>query len=330
MDKSKIEIGHGAGGLLTSSLIKNVILKHFKSEELANLSDAAKLKVTKNNLAFTTDSYVVRPYFFKNGDIGKLSVCGTVNDLSVSFARPLFLTASFIIAEGFEIENLEKIVESMAQTADLAGIEIVAGDTKVVEKESCDGIFINTAGIGEVIGEPCKIEEDDIVIVSGTLAEHALCVILEREKFDITAEIYSDVAPLNKMIEKLLESGVRICAMRDPTRGGVATSLCELAEQKNCGFILDEDKIPVTEKVRGICEILGFDYLYMANEGKALIIAKKDDAPEALKILKDTEYGKNAAVIGKVTKDSKVVLNTLSGSKRILKKLARDEFPRIC
>lgn len=332
-----ITMAHGSGGSATLALIENVFKKYFRNEILSAGDDSAKLDIgNTKNIVFTTDSFVVTPIFFSGGNIGKLAVCGTVNDLATSGATPLYLSCGFIIEEGFSIEELEKIVESMALTATECGVKIVTGDTKVVQKGAVDKIFINTSGIGvlpegvDISGRNAKV--GDKIIVSGTIGDHGSCILLEREKMGFQAEIKSDCAPLSGLVQDMLKATPEIHVLRDPTRGGVATTLNEIAVQSNVTVQIYEEKLPVKREVQGVCELLGMDPLYMANEGKLLIFVSADKADDVLEALKKNNYGKEAEIIGEVINNSeaKVVLKALSGGTRIMKLLAGDQLPRIC
>lgn len=332
-----ITLAHGSGGSATLALIDNVFKKYFKNDILSAGDDSARLDIgNSRNIVFTTDSFVVTPIFFKGGNIGKLAVCGTVNDLATSGATPLYLSCGFIIEEGFSFEELEKIVESMAVTAEECGVKIVTGDTKVVQKGAVDKIFINTSGIGilpegvDISGRNAKT--GDKIIVSGTIGDHGSCILLERENMGFQAEIKSDCAPLAAMVQDMLKVTRQLHVLRDPTRGGVATTLNEIAVQSNVTIQIYEEKLPVKREVQGVCELLGMEPLYMANEGKLLIFVPGDKAGDVLEALKKNNYGKDAAIIGEVINDSeaKVVLKALSGGTRIIKLLAGDQLPRIC
>lgn len=332
-----VTLACGSGGKLTHKLIGDVFYKYFGNELLLEGGDSAVFKVDNGRMAFTTDSYVISPVFFKGGNIGKLSVCGTVNDLAVSGACPKYISCGFIIEEGLKLQELESIVETMADTAKKAGVRIVTGDTKVVQKGCADKIFINTAGIGLVpdgVNLSTKnIRNGDKIILSGTMGDHGTTILLEREHLKVESNIKSDCAPLNLLIEPVmrkLSCAVRV--MRDPTRGGVATTLNELIAGSGLSIELQEDSLPVKEEVKGICEMLGMDPLYMANEGKVLIIADGNQADDIIEILKETPYGKDAAIIGTVTDvyPNKVYMSTLAGGSRIIDMLAGDQLPRIC
>ena len=328
----QIEIGHGSGGRLTRDLIEKIFLRHLTSEELQPLEDAATINLHGTEAAITTDSYVIRPLFFPGGDIGKLSVCGTVNDLVVSGARPKYLSLAFILEEGFPLEHLEQIVKSINETAMKSEIKIVTGDTKVVEKDKCDGLYINTTGIGEIARSmPLSgISAGDAVIVTGTVGDHGTAVALAREEFDIDAPVESDCASLHDLLIPLFDiDGLRW--MRDPTRGGLATVLVELSEAGGLGVEVIEDRVPIREDVRFIQDMLGYDPLYLANEGKAIIIASSENSNKVLETLKKHPLGKNAALIGKVTdKFRGVRLKTKIGGERMLDMLEEEMLPRIC
>jgi len=331
-----ISLNHGGGGKQTHDLIKNVFVKKFGISE--PLTDSAILEGQGNTLVFTTDGYVVDPLFFPGGNIGKLAVCGTVNDLSVAGAIPQYLTSSFIIEEGFPVNDLLLIVESMAEEASKAGVRIVAGDTKVVGKGKCDRMFITTSGTG-ILGSDEKhistgalVKQGDKLIVSGSLGNHAIAVLGARNNLSFTTPVSSDCASLNHMIANVLSCCNGIRFMRDLTRGGLGTVLNELAEMTGRGIIIDESFIPVDEPVKGVCEILGFDPLFLANEGKILIVSSKGVETKILDLLIQDPLGKNSAIIGEVTEDNgkKVILNTSSGGRRIIEMPSGVQLPRIC
>lgn len=333
-----ILLGHGSGGKLSHDLISNLFVKYFHNDILDLQTDASVLKPGSELISFTTDSFVVDPIFFPGGNIGKLAVAGTVNDLAVSGAKPLYLSASFIIEEGLPFKDLEIIVKAMAEEAVKAGVQIVTGDTKVVNRGKCDKIFINTTGIGAMdpkrknIGLGTDIKPGDKVIINGTLADHGMCIMSVREGLGFQAEIASDCASLNHLIAEVFEVTGQVKFMRDATRGGLATILCELAESRKLGFEIDESKVPVKENVRGICELLGFDPIYVANEGKVLMIVGKEDADQVLTTLKLNELGKEAAIIGEVVDEhrGKAWMTTGIGGRRIIDMLAGEQLPRIC
>lgn len=331
-----ITLAHGSGGKLTHELIKKIFYKHFCNEILLEQGDSSILKKLDGKIAVTTDSYVINPVFFPGGDIGKLSICGTINDLAVSGAKPLYIAVGFILEEGLEISELEKIVISMAQTAKACDVQIVAGDTKVVEKGKGDKIYINTTGIGvfenslDLTGK--RIEEGDKVIVSGTLGDHGITILCEREELNFQAEIESDCNSLHLLIRDILKVSKEIKFIRDVTRGGLATTLNEIIEEKDRSIVLYQNSIPVREDVGVICEILGLDPLYIANEGKIVVIVSKEDCSKVLQTMKSNPLGKNADIIGDVVKDNegKIYLKTEINGTRILGMIEEELIPRIC
>ncbi len=337
-EDDRILLGHGSGGILSSDLIKQLFLRYFKNDILDELSDSAQLLIKNKNISFTTDSFVVDPLFFPGGDIGKLAVCGTVNDLAVSGAKPLFLSCAFIIEEGFPLSHLEKIVRSMSEEAEIAQVKIVTGDTKVVAKGQCDKLFINTSGIGSLpakyigISKAENICKGDKIIINGSLGDHGISVLIARNDLKIQADLSTDCASLNSLIAQVLEKSDGVKFMRDATRGGLATVLCELAEQKNLGFALNEDDILVKDAVLGVCELLGFDPLYIANEGKVVMIVAEENAEKVLEIMKQHPLGKESSIIGEVSdiNPGLVWLNTHIGGKRLVDKLSGEQLPRIC
>lgn len=334
----KVLLGHGSGGKLSHDLISSLFVKHFKNQYLDKQTDSAIIRLDDCHLSFTTDSFVVDPIFFPGGDIGKLAVCGTVNDLAVSGATPLYLSAGFIIEEGLPYHDLETIVQSMAAEAEKAGVFIVTGDTKVVNRGKCDKIFINTAGIGMIkkqnlhIGEGSMINSGDKIIINGSIGDHGMAVLSARQELNIQSDIQSDCASLNDLIQNVLAVSDGIKFMRDATRGGLATVLSELAEKKNYGIALEESHVLVMPKVRAFCELLGFDPLYVANEGKVVIIADADSAGKVVQTMQDHEFGKDARIIGEIVADypGKAWIRTGIGGKRILDMLAGEQLPRIC
>jgi len=334
----KVLLGHGSGGKLSHDLISSLFVKYFDNHYLDKQADSAILEITDSHLSFTTDSFVVDPIFFPGGDIGKLAVCGTVNDLAVSGATPLYLSAGFIIEEGFPFDDLESIVRSMAAEAINAGIVIVTGDTKVVNRGKCDKIFINTAGIGTIkkqnihIGDGNKIKPGDKIIINGSVGDHGMAVLSARQELNIQSDIQSDCASLNGLIHNILAASDGIKFMRDATRGGLATVLSELVKKKNYGITLEEPDIFVRPKVRAFCELLGFDPLYVANEGKVVIIAGELSALKIIQTMQDHELGKDARIIGEIVEGypGKAWVNTGIGGKRILDMLAGEQLPRIC
>jgi hydrogenase expression/formation protein HypE len=333
-----VVIGHGSGGQMTSDLIKNNFQSRIGNTYLAEGNDAARLVLDNFNgqIAVSTDSHVVSPIFYPGGDIGRLAVCGTVNDVAMLGAEPKFLTAGFILEEGFPIESLNRVIDSIAEACIEAGVQIVAGDTKVVEKGKADGIFINTAGFG-VIPNDRQIggqfaQPGDAVIISGTLGDHGIAVLQARGELGFESEITSDVAPLNHMIADLLDAVPDVHVLRDPTRGGLGTSLKEIACQSEVSILLEEESIPVLPDVRTACELLGFDPLYLANEGKLIVILPEENTENALNIIKNSPLGVNAMRIGTVFSEDPgmVLLNTAFGSTRIIDMLSGEILPRIC
>lgn len=328
-----ITLDYGSGGKKTARLIESMIVPAFGNPALDELGDGAIVPGAER-LVFSTDSFVIDPVFFPGGDIGKLSVCGTVNDIAVSGGVPKYLSCAFIIEEGFELSALERIIASIRKAAAEAGVSVVTGDTKVVEKGRGDGIYINTAGIGflKFPGlSPRAIRPGDKVIISGTAGDHGTAVMLARSGM-MQGGLRSDCAALNGLCETLLASGVKVRVLRDPTRGGAATTLNEFIEGTALGIELDEKLIPVSPGVQAACGMLGLDPLYCANEGKLLAVVAPEDAERAAEIMRGTEAGRNAAVIGEVTEDhpGKLVMNTSFGGRRILQKLTGAQLPRIC
>ena len=336
LETETILLGHGSGGKLAADLFRTVFLPAFTNPVLDRSDDQAIVDIGTTRLAFTTDSYVVKPIFFRGGDIGSLAVHGTVNDLAVGGARPLFLSAAFILEEGFPMDSLRRIVASMENAARSAGIQIVTGDTKVVEKGSCDGVFINTAGIG-IVETELRLSADqarpgDVVLLSGPIGDHGIAILAEREGLSFESEVASDSAPLHTLVADLLATRGRIRCMRDPTRGGVASALNEIAQTSAAGIQLEESSIPVRTEVRGACELLGLDPLYIANEGKLLAVCAAEDSPALLAAMKGHALGGAACIIGKVTAQNPglLTMRTSLGSTRIVDMLANDPLPRIC
>ncbi|WP_366922173.1 hydrogenase expression/formation protein HypE [Metallumcola ferriviriculae] len=335
MKRDKITLAHGSGGKLSQRLIEEVIYPAFGSNGGHELLDAASFTAW-GKMAFTTDSFVISPLFFSGGDIGKLAACGTINDLAVSGAEPLFLSVGLIIEEGFEISKLQKILQSLANTAETAGAAVVTGDTKVVERGNADKLYINTAGIGLIspgtqLG-PANIEVGDVIIVSGTMGDHGMAVLSCREGLSFETVLTSDCAALNGLVEAVSRTGSIVC-MRDPTRGGLATTLCELAEQSGTVMEIIEDQVPVKPAVTLGCAMLGMDPLYLANEGKVIIIAKNQSKEKVLTAVKGHPLGSDAQIIGKVTgrdQGGAVLLETTVGAKRLLRRLEGEHLPRIC
>jgi len=335
-NKLKITSAHGAGGKYSHDLIKRVFLKHFDNPPLRELLDSAILPEIRGRLVFTTDSHVVQPLFFPGGDIGKLAVSGTVNDLAVCGARPLWLSCGMIIEEGFEIETLEKIVISMQKTAQSAGVQIVTGDTKVVGHGEADGLFINTTGTGYLPEDrniaKSLITPGDKIILNGFIGDHAAAIIKARHQFQIDLDIISDCAPLNDLTEILFENIAGIRIMRDPTRGGLATTLNEFLDGNRFGMRISEESVPIRDVVLGLCEPLGFDPFYLANEGKVVVVVAEKSADKALQTMRSHPLGQNAAIIGEViTKPAgHVLLKTRIGPERVLDMLTGEMLPRIC
>jgi hydrogenase expression/formation protein HypE len=336
LKEERITLSHGSGGKATQTLIEAVFLEAFSNPLLAPLEDGAVLTAHGGRLAFTCDSYVVSPLFFPGGDIGDLAVNGTVNDLAVSGARPLWLSAGFILEEGFPVADLERIVGSMAAAAERAGVQVVTGDTKVVQRGKADGCYVNTAGVG-VIERPLELgvataRPGDAVIVSGPIGEHGITVMLARGELDIESEVESDTAPLNGLVERLLDAAPGVRGLRDATRGGVATICNEVARAAGVAVVVDEDSVPVRPDVRGACELLGIDPLYVACEGRLVAVVDGDQVDVAMAALRSHPLGEGAAVIGRVRDDPPglVLLKTSFGGTRIVDLLVGDPLPRIC
>lgn len=333
----RITLAHGSGGRESSRLIEDIFYKCFNNEILLEQNDSSILNSMEGPLAITTDSFVVDPIIFPGGDIGKLSICGTVNDLAVSGATPAYITCGFIIEEGFEIETLKTIVKSMADTSKEAGVKIVAGDTKVVEKGRAQGLYINTTGIGyfnkdRLILSKKNIQPGDKVILSGDIGDHGMCIMSQREFIGISGELNSDCQPLNKIIDDILRESKNIRIMRDPTRGGVATTLNELIQGTQKSMLIYEERIPIKDSVKSYCHILGMEPLQVANEGKFICIVSKEDADLVLKVMKKNSMGQQAAIIGEIIEDSKekVYLRTCIGGTRIVRMAEGELLPRIC
>jgi hydrogenase expression/formation protein HypE len=334
-----ILLAHGSGGKLTHDLVRDVFIRHLSNSTLDVQDDAAICPVApseRTQLALTTDSYVVQPLFFPGGDIGKLAVCGTVNDLAMVGAQPLCLTAGFILEEGLAVSDLERIVISMARTCSDVGVKVVAGDTKVVDRGSADLVFVNTAGVGTIPEGVCisgsNAEAGDVVILSGPIGMHGLSIMSQREGLRFSFPLASDCAPLNGLVAAMLESDGTIHCLRDPTRGGLATTLNELAEQSGVGIEIEEAAIPIPEGVRAACELLGIDPLYAANEGKLVAIVPPEAEPSIVAAMRAHPNGEQAAVIGRATAahPGRVVLNTVLGAHRVLGVLTGAQLPRIC
>ncbi len=335
-DYPNVILGHGGGGKLSSELVEHIFLPAFENEHLSQLGDSTVFDVAAGRLAFSTDSYVVQPLFFPGGSIGDLAVNGTVNDLSMSGARPLYLSAGFIIEEGFPIVRLQKIAQDMGAAARAAGVAIIAGDTKVVERGHGDGCYINTAGVGAVPHEiniaPNRARPGDVIIVSGTLGDHGMAIMSVREGLEFEAQIKSDSAPLNQMVSDMLAACPDIRVLRDPTRGGLAASLNEIAAASNCGMVINEADLPINPTVSSACEILGLDPLQVANEGKLICIVPADSAAKVLRTIQSSPFGAEAAIIGRVVAEhpKMVVAKTTIGASRVITVPIGEQLPRIC
>jgi len=336
MEYKNVLLAHGGGGKLSHQLIKNMFASQFKNELLDPLHDGAIFSIGGTRFAFSTDSYVINPIFFPGGDIGKLAVNGTVNDLSMCGARPLYLSSAFIIEEGFPMEELWRVVLSMEAAAKTAGVQLVTGDTKVVDRGKGDKIFINTSGIGIIPDgvdiNPRHVKLGDKIILSGTIADHGIAIMSVREGLEFETQIESDCAPLNGLVATMFEASQEIHVLRDPTRGGVASVLNEIAESADIGITIFEDLIPVSDEVKGACEILGFDPLYVANEGKLLAFVFPKAADKVLAAMRTHPFGKNAVIIGEVGHDHKgtVIMKTQIGGSRVVDMLSGEQLPRIC
>ena len=335
--RDRIVMGHGSGGKLSHDLIEKLFLPPFDNPVLRAGDDAGVVQLdSSTRLAISTDSHVVWPLFFPGGDIGRLAVCGTVNDVAMMGAVPQVLTAGFVLEEGLELDALERVVASMRQAAEEAGVQIVAGDTKVVQKGRADGLYINTAGVGLVVPGVtiggAQARPGDVVILSGPIGDHGIAVLSARGELGFEADVRSDIAPLNHLVAAMLEASERIHVLRDPTRGGLATALNEIARQSQVGIVLYEASIPARPAVRAACEMLGFDPLYVANEGKMIAIVGREDADQVLDVMRSTRYGEESVVIGEVQPDPKarVLMKTAIGSSRIVDVLMGEMLPRIC
>ncbi|RJP39759.1 MAG: hydrogenase expression/formation protein HypE [Desulfobacteraceae bacterium] len=336
MEKSKILLDHGGGGRLSRDLISAMMLPAFDNPILARMDDGAQLEIDGRRMAFSTDGYVVDPIFFPGGDIGSLAVYGTVNDIAMCGAVPLYLSAGLIIEEGFPAADLEKIIKSMGLAAQTAGVSVVTGDTKVVPRGAADKIFIHTSGIG-LIPEGVHVgahlaRPGDRIILSGAIADHGMTILAQRQSLGFDGPLTSDSAPLNHMVQAMLAASKEIHVLRDPTRGGVGTALNEIALSSTIGIRIIEKRIPIQKSVRALCEILGFDPLYVANEGKLLAFAPPDQAAAVLAAIRTHPLGRDAVVIGEVVDDHPgiVVLETLIGGERIIDMPLGEQLPRIC
>lgn len=330
-----VTLAHGAGGKQTAELIAQVFQKHF-SNPYFTADDAAVLPAPQGKMAMTTDGFIVSPQFFNGGNIGKLSICGTVNDLTCMGARPLYLTCSFVIEEGYSIDRLEEVVSAMEKTAAEVGVRIVAGDTKVAGKGQVDGLFITTTGVGEILEgvatSGAYARSGDKVLVTGDIGRHGCCILLERDDYGIEADVKSDCAPLWNAVEAVLKEVPQVHVIRDATRGGVGTVLYEIAKESGVGFLLDADAVPVEEQVRGVTGMLGLDPMYLACEGTLVMIVPEDKTDRVLEILRQQPHTEGAAVIGTVTEEEKgrVVLRTQIGTQTYLPQPGNELLPRIC
>jgi hydrogenase expression/formation protein HypE len=336
IDHSHVLLAHGGGGRLMHRLIEDVFLPAFRNPLIDTRHDAAVADLNGAQLAFTTDSYVVNPLFFPGGDIGVLAVNGTVNDLAMAGARPMYLSAAFIVEEGLPVETLTRVVHSMQAAADQAGVQIITGDTKVVDKGKGDGLFINTSGVGLVEARhpiaPTRVRPGDAILVSGDLGRHGIAVMAAREGLEFETTLESDTAPLASLVLALIEADIEIHCLRDLTRGGLASALNEIAEAAGASIQIDERQVPIRDDVRGACELLGFDPLYVANEGRFVTFVPERDADRALSILKAHALGVSSAIVGRVngSGDPTVVVRSPIGTRRILDMLSGEQLPRIC
>ncbi|MCI9304228.1 hydrogenase expression/formation protein HypE [Clostridium sp.] len=332
-----ITLSHGSGGQATNELIDNLFYKYFNNEFLSQKNDSSVLPVINGKIAMSTDSFVINPIFFEGGDIGKLAICGTINDICMSGAKPLYISVGFIIEEGLSIKELERIVKSMSKTAKEAGVKIVTGDTKVVERGNCEKIYINTTGIG-IIKENNnylsgnKVKDGDVIIISGTLGDHGMCIMNERENLGFDINIKSDCCLLNKLIEDILSVSNNVRVLRDPTRGGLATTLNEIVEHSKISMEIKEEFIKVKPEVSAMCEILGMDPLFIANEGKVVVIVDEKDADNVLKVMKNNKVGRDSIILGKAIDDgkNKLYLKTNIGGRRIINMPEGEILVRIC
>lgn len=338
MQNKSIRLGHGSGGKLSHELIDQLFMKHFSNKVLLAQGDSSILNLKSDLLSFTTDSFVVDPLFFPGGNIGNIAIAGTVNDLAVSGAIPKYLSAAFIIEEGLDYSLLEQIVKTMADEAKSAGVMIVTGDTKVVANGQCDKLFINTSGIGALqkkyqgISSGLGIKAGDKIIINGSIGDHGMCVMAARNELNISADIKSDCTCLNAMIQHVITNVEGVKFMRDATRGGLSTVLSELLYNKKLGLEVEEEHIPVKEEVRGMCELLGFDPFYVANEGKVVMVVEAEIAEKVVELMKQFDEGKDAAIIGEFVDNhhGRGWINTSIGGKRILDMLSGEQLPRIC
>jgi len=330
----RVLLAHGGGGRLMHNLIEKMFSSAFSNDILMQGHDSAQINLATNKIAFTTDSYVVKPLFFPGGDIGSLAVNGTVNDIAMSGAVPQYISLGLIIEEGFEMEMLWRVVQSIASAAEAAGVKIATGDTKVVDNGKGDGIFINTSGIGLIQHDlnisPKSIKPGDVILLNGDIGRHGIAIMAEREGLEFDHKITSDCAPLNFIVNDIINAGIEVHCLRDLTRGGLSSTLNELAESANCEILINELKVPVHEDVRGACEILGFDPMYVANEGKFITIVPAEQAEICLNIL--TKHNSEASIIGSISSNNEAIVKLKSriGTMRILDMLSGEQLPRIC
>lgn len=333
--EDRILLAHGSGGKLSHDLVKNCFVNILHNPLLDKMDDSAVFDLN-GRMAFTTDSYVVSPIFFPGGDIGKLAIYGTVNDLSMSGAAPKYLSLSLIIEEGFELNHLKKIIISIQEASEEAGVKVITGDTKVVNRGSADKLFINTAGVG-LVPEGIEISSanasvGDKLILSGPIGDHGIALLIQREGLKFESSLQSDCAPLNKLVKNMIEGSKKIHCLRDPTRGGLASTLNEIAESSNVGIKIEEKNIPINDTVRAACELLGFDPLYVANEGKLVAVVASQDTEKILSAMRQNKHGTRSRIIGEVVADhpGKVVMKTRLGTSRIVDMLTGELLPRIC
>lgn len=336
LNGEKVLLAHGSGGKPSAELFQQVFLPQFNNPLLAEAHDGAVFEIGGQRFAFSTDSYVVKPHIFPGGNIGDLAVNGTVNDIAMCGARPLYLSTGFILEEGFDMAELKLIVHSMQLAAVKAGVLMVTGDTKVVEKGSADGIFINTAGIGQLTGNTCispkNARAGDVIIINGQIADHGIAVLSKREGLEFQSDIVSDTASLNHLVEAILRVAPNVHVLRDPTRGGVAATLNEIADAADVGIEIEEEQIPINEQVAAVSDMLGIDPLYIANEGKVIVFAPSHQAEQVLAAMRTYPEGEKASIIGVVTADhrKRVVLQTRIGTRRVVDMPSGDQLPRIC
>lgn len=336
MRPDRILLAHGSGGSMMKELIEEVFIAEFRDEVLLRMDDAATLDFPGSRLAFSTDTYTVSPLFFPGGDIGRLAICGTVNDVATSGARPMYISVGFVLEEGLPVTDLKRVLVSMHDAAAEAGVRIVTGDTKVVERGHGDGVYINTAGVGvlpdgvDLSGSHCR--PGDVVLLSGTLGDHGIAVVSTREGLSFSTDIHTDAAPLAGLVASVLDAAPGVRCFRDPTRGGLASTLNELAEASGVSITVDETAVPVKEQVRGACEMLGYDVYQVANEGKMVAVVPPDQADAALEAMKSARYGAEAAIIGSVAEApaGKVYVRTAFGATRVMDMLVGEQLPRIC